>query len=337
MPRATIDEVAKAAGVGRSTVSRVLNGSTAVSPSTREAVERAISDLNYVPSPAARSLVMKRAHAVGLIIPEALDRFFGDPFFAEVMTGVTSRLLESEYALNVMVASGPSNEAAANKVTSFILNGGVDGAIVVSHHIDDTFLEPIVHAIPIVFGGRPGRYEGESDIYCVDADNEHGSFLACMHLINTGRRKIAIISGPQNMGASQDRLKGSIEALTQAGVAPVSVIEGDYSARSGAEAAKKLLDDGADIDGIFAANDIMAAAVVRVLTEAGLRVPDDVAVVGFDDAAIASEVTPALTTIRQPIRQQGEKMADVLLSILSGENPPPSTILNTSLVVRDSA
>ncbi len=337
MPRATIDQVAKVAGVGRSTVSRVLNGSQSVSRVAREAVEQAIAELDYVPSRAARSLVMKRANAVGLIIPEELDRFFGDPFFAEVMTGVTSRVLESEYALNVMVASGPSDGFAANKVASFVLNGGVDGVIVVAHHFGDTFIERIVGSVPVVFGGRPIPFDKESETFYVDGENEKGSFAAAQHLIGLGREKIATITGPQNMGAAQDRHKGFSDALAQAGLSPVAVIEGDYSAQRGAAAARRLLEEQVDFDGIFVANDLMAAAVVRTLLEAGVRVPEDVAVVGFDDAAVATEVTPALTTVRQPIRAQGELMADVLLRALAGENPPGVSMLPTSLVVRESA
>lgn len=337
MARATIDEVAKAAGVGRSTVSRVLNGSPSVSPSARESVQKAIAEMNYSPSRAARSLVMRRSHALGLIIPEELDRFFGDPFFAEVMSGVTRRVLESEYALNVMVASGPPDGAAANKVASFVLNGGVDGVIVVAHHANDTFLNRIVESVPMVFGGRPIPFDSIQGTYFVDAENEQGSYGITRHLIERGCTRIAAVTGPQNMGAAQDRLKGFNTAMAEAGLIPVATIEGDYSGARGVAAAKELLDGGVDFDGVVAANDLMGAAVVRTLLQAGLRVPEDVAVVGFDDAKAAVEVTPALTTVRQPIRIQGEVMADVLLRALAGESPPSVTIMPTEIVVRQSA
>lgn len=337
MARATIDEVAAAAGVGRSTVSRVLNGSTAVSPAARAAVDRAIADLNYAPSRAARSLALKHAHALALIVPEDLERFFGDPFFAEVMTGITRRLQESDYVLNLMVASGPADGAAARKVSSFVRNGGVDGAFVISHHVGDTFLEQIVGASPVVFGGRPAPSLGGASVFFVDSDNEQGAFGAAQHLIASGRTRIATITGPQNMTAAQERLAGFQRALEGAGLAPAAIVAGDYSAASGTDAARELLASGAAFDAVFVANDLMAIAAVAVLQAAGLRIPTDVAVVGFDDAAIAAAAEPALTTVRQPLRLQGEAMADVMLRALAGEHPPAETILPTSLIVRASA
>lgn len=337
MARATIDEVAAAAGVGRSTVSRVLNGSPAVSPEARAAVEQAIVDLNYAPSRAARSLALKHAHALALIVPEDLERFFGDPFFAEVMTGITRRLQESDYVLNLMVASGPADGAAARKVSSFVRNGGVDGAFVISHHTGDTFLEQIAKAIPVVFGGRPDPLGADASVYFVDADNEEGAYRATQHLIDTGRTRIATITGPQNMTAAQERLDGFRRALAGAGLEPAAIVVGDYSAASGADAARELLASGASFDAIFIANDLMAIAAMRVLQAAGLSVPGDVAIVGFDDAAVAAQAEPALTTVRQPLRSQGEAMADVMLRALAGEHPPAETILPTSLIVRETA
>ncbi len=337
MPRATINQVAEAAGVGRSTVSRVLNGSLSVSPEARTAVEQAIKQLNYAPSRAARSLAMKHAHAIGLIIPEELDRFFGDSFFAEVMTGITSRLNESDYVLNLLVATGASDGAAERKVASFVRNGGVDGVLIVSHHIGDAFLDEIVAATPTVFAGRPEPYDSASGVFLVDADNEQGAKRAVEHLISVGRRSIATIAGPQNMVAARDRLDGYNKALQAAGLEPAIVVEGDYSAASGASAAAELVASGVSFDGLFVANDLMAIAAIAVLRDAGLRIPEDVAVVGFDDAPIAAKANPALTTIRQPSREQGSLMADILLSKLAGEEPPTITVLPTSLVIRDSA
>src|SRR6478752_7068015 len=158
----TIEEVAAAAGVSRSTVSRVVNGSTAVSPEALESVQRAIADLNYVPNRAARSLASRQTHAIALIVPEDTNRFFGDPFFAAIVAGITGALGGSDYLLNLLIAS----DDPGDKMTGFVRNGGVDGALIVSHHTSDAFIDRVAYAVPVVYGGRPvRRLEGD---YVVD-------------------------------------------------------------------------------------------------------------------------------------------------------------------------
>jgi DNA-binding LacI/PurR family transcriptional regulator len=149
----TIEEVAAAAGVSRSTVSRVVNGSTAVSPEALESVTKAIAELNYVPNRAARSLASQKTHAVALIVPEDTTRFFGDPFFAAIVSGINSRLSRSDYVLNLFIAS----DDPGDKTTSYVRSGAVDGAIVVSHHTSDTFIERIARDLQDVYGGRQLR------------------------------------------------------------------------------------------------------------------------------------------------------------------------------------
>jgi LacI family transcriptional regulator len=328
--RATIEEVAAAAGVSRSTVSRVVNGSTAVSPEALEAVRAAITRLSYVPNRAARSLASRQTHAIALIVPEDTTRFFGDPFFASIVAGITGALGGSDYLLNVLVAS----DDPGDKMTSFVRNGGVDGALIVSHHTSDAFVDRIADAVPVVFGGRP-EHLGEND-YVVDADNRTGARTVTEHLVGRGRRRIATISGPLTMLPSVDRVQGFREALVDAGLVPFAEVEGDYSEDSGAEAAARILEIGTP-DAIFAASDLMARGALRTLRSAGLRVPEDVSLVGFDDSPVALSTDPQLTTMRQPMYGQGELMASVLLSRLAGGDPPKTTILPTELVVRGSA
>ena len=306
--RATIEEVASAAGVSRSTVSRVVNGSTAVSPEALESVKRAIEELSYVPNRAARSLASRQTHAIALIVPEDTTRFFGDPFFASIVAGITGALRGSDYLLNLLIAS----DDPGDKMTSFVRNGGVDGALIVSHHTSDAFIDRVADAVPVVWGGRPVRIR-EGD-YVVDVDNVAGARTATRHLIETGRTRIATISGPMTMVSSVDRVQGFRGALADAGLSPFAEEAGDYSEASGADAARRILAEGRP-DAIFVASDLMARGALTALRSAGIRVPEDVALVGFDDSSVALSTEPQLTTMRQPMYAQGEAMAGVLLSL----------------------
>ncbi len=332
MSRATIEEVAAVAGVSRSTVSRVVNGSSAVSPEAAEAVRAAIARLNYVPNRAARSLASRQTHAIALVVPEDTTRFFGDPFFAAIVSGISARLRQSDYILNLFIAS----DDPGDKMTSFVRNGGVDGAIIVSHHTGDRYIERIASALPVVFGGRPMSVRPED--YVVDTDNLLGGRMATEHLIGIGRKRIATITGPANMPAAVDRSDGYRQALAAAGLEPAGEYDGGFSETGGVEAARLLLDaHGEPPDAIFVASDLMARGAMSVLRGAGLRVPEDIAIVGFDDSPVATSVDPPLTTVRQPMFTQGRTMADILLELLSGGAPPHLTILPAELVVRASA
>ncbi|GAA5034405.1 LacI family DNA-binding transcriptional regulator [Microbacterium fluvii] len=328
---ATIEEVAAAAGVSRSTVSRVVNGSTSVSPAALDAVRSAIERLNYVPNRAARSLASRQTHAIALVVPEDTTRFFGDPFFAAIVSGINARISRSDYVLNLFIAS----DDAGDKTTSYVRSGAVDGAIVVSHHTSDTFIERIAAAVPVVYGGRPVR-ERERDHY-VDVDNLAGGRAATQYLIDRGHRRIATITGPRTMPAGVDRLEGYHEALAAAGLPEGAVEDGGFTADGGAAAMRRILAAGDRPDAIFVASDLMARGALSVLAAAGLRVPEDVAIIGFDDSPVATSVFPSLTTMRQPSFAQGERMADMLLELLAGRDAERITILETELVVRDSA
>lgn len=326
----TIEEVAAAAGVSRSTVSRVVNGSTAVSPEALEAVKRAIADLNYVPNRAARSLASRQTHAIALVVPEDTTRFFGDPFFAAIVSGINARLSRSDYVLNLFIA----NDDPGDKTTSYVRSGAVDGAIVVSHHTSDTFIDRIANAVPVVYGGRPVRSR-ERDYY-VDVDNVRGGHDATTYLIERGHRNIASITGPLTMPAGVDRLQGFRDALAAWELPEGMIVDGNFTADGGADAMRRILESGERPDAVFVASDLMARGALAVLSAAGLRVPDDIAIMGFDDSPVATSVEPQLTTMRQPSYAQGERMATILLDLLAGRHPRHVTILETELVVRDS-
>jgi LacI family transcriptional regulator len=328
---ATIMEVAARAGVSRSTVSRVLGGGDSVSPEALAAVQQAIAELNYVPNRAARSLASRQTMAIGLIVPEDTTRFFGDPFFAAIVTGIHTRLLRSDYVLNLFIA----NDDPGEKMTGYIRGGNIDGAIIVSHHTSDRFVDRIAASVPVVYGGRPIEY-GPDD-YFVDADNIAGARKATEYLIGLGRRRIATVTGLITMPASIDRLEGFEKAMGAAGLTPVGVEDGLFTTEGGAEAMRRLLNGGCKPDAVFVASDLMARGTLAELSSAGVRVPEDIAVVGFDDSPVATAVTPALTTVRQPSFEQGQAIAEVLLQRLSGAEPQHATVLPTEMVIRASA
>lgn len=329
---ATIEQVAALAGVSRSTVSRVVNGATSVSEAALSAVQNAIRELRYVPNQAARSLASRQTRAIALIIPEDTTRFFGDPFIATVVAGVHKRLTEADYVMNMVLAT----DNASDRTMQYLRGGNVDGAIVVSHHSRDGFVDLIADAVPLVFGGRPTQKREGVIEYFVDVDNVEGARSATAHLIERGARHIATITGPQDMPAGMDRLSGYRQALADAGLDEGTVVAGDFSERSGEDGMRAIL-EAETPDAVFIASDLMARGALAVLADAGLVVPDDLAIVSFDDSDIAVAVRPQLTTVRQPSFLQGELIAQKLVEILAGEKPEPVTIVETTLVVRDSA
>ncbi|WP_166352013.1 substrate-binding domain-containing protein [Phytoactinopolyspora limicola] len=338
--RPTLDEVAARAGVGRGTVSRVINGSTQVSDQARQAVEQAVAELGYVPNLAARSLVTQRTEAVALVVSESEERVFGEPFFAGIVRGISSALVDTGLQLWLAMAQTP---AERTRVEHHLTAQHVDGVMLLSLHDADPL--PLLveqRGLPLVLGGRPARLTrpGAAAGWFVDADNEGGARQAVDHLYATGRRRIATIAGPQDMGAGSARLVGYRDACQAHGLPPEAslVAYGDFSFDAGVAGMRELLQRHPDIDGVFAAADLMAAGALRTLREAGRRVPDDVAVVGFDDSGVARQTDPTLTTVRQPTEEMGREMARLLISRIAGADPEQSfAVLDTTLVVRESA
>jgi DNA-binding LacI/PurR family transcriptional regulator len=329
----TLEEVAATAGVSRSTVSRVVNGSTQVSPEVLTAVTAAIEQLNYVPNRAARSLANRQTMAIALVVPEETTRFFGDPYFAAVVHGIAHAIESSDYVLNLQLASP---FAPSNKMIKYLRGGNVDGAIVVSHHSGDHFLASLGDMLPVVFGGRPIQPD-EATSYYVDVDNVAAAELGTQHLINLGRTKIATISGPPDMPAGIDRAAGWRRALEKAGLPTDRIAYGDFSLVSGARSMREILDTAPDLDAIFVASDLMATGAVSVLRERGYSIPEDVAVVGFDDSPAAIGGDIQLTTVHQPSMEMGEKMAQMLLAMLRGETVERVYTMETRIVKRESA
>lgn len=331
----TLEVVAELAGVSRATVSRVVNGSPKVSPEVHAAVTRAIAELGYVPNRAARTLVTRRTDTLVLIMHERSDTMFEDPFFANVLRGVNEALSPTDLQLVLLHARGA---AQRERALHYVCNGHVDGALLISLHGDDPMPSAIMAAgVPMVAMGRPPS-GGHADY--VDADNTGGGREAVRHLVETGRRCLATVAGPQDMSAGVDRLRGYVDAARAANLAASAdrVIYGDFTEAAGYRGMRSLLERTPEIDGVFVASDLMALGALRTLRELGRRVPDDVAIVGFDDLPQSAYADPPLTTIRQPVELLGQEMTRLLLQRLSEPHGDPRTvILPTELKVRASA
>ena len=331
----TLEEVASRAGVSRATVSRVVNGSPKVSSDVRRAVEAAVSELGYIPNRAARSLVTRRSGSIGVVITEPTGRLFSDPFFPRLLRGISTALSVRDLQLVLLM---PASPADTERAAQYLTAGHVDGALLVSLHGDDPLPDRFAQAgIPFVVGGRPLRTQAAS---FVDVDNRGGARSAVEHLIASGRRTIATVAGPADMGAGVDRLAGYREALADAGVPTDPSLEstGDFTQEGGAAAMERLLKTRPDVDAVFAASDLMAAGAMAVLEAAGRRIPQDVAVVGYDDSAVASTTRPKLTSVRQPIEEMGREMARLLIAAVEGTDPiQRRVILATELIRRASS
>jgi DNA-binding LacI/PurR family transcriptional regulator len=330
--RPTLERVAARAGVSRTTVSRVVNGWPTVAPHLRESVQRAVKDLGYVPNIAARSLVTQRTDAVALVISQPSERVFADePFLSGVIRGVSQELLDTGKHLVLMLGGSSTSE---HTVERYVAAGHVDGVITVSTQSAGTLPETLARkGIPVVCSGRP---PAGSRLPYVDVDNTGGAETAVRHLLDAGRRRIATIAGPQDNVAGVDRLAGYRLALREAHRRSMVVV-GEFTRESGFEAVRQLLDDDPDLDAVFAANDMMAIGALLALRKSGRRVPDDVAVVGFDDIDAARYAEPPLTTVRQPTTELGRQLLRLLLDITGDDDVDKGVILPTQLVVRASA
>ena len=332
----TLEQVAALAGVSRATVSRVVNGSPKVSPEVRAQVERAVAKLGYVPNRAARSLVTRRAGSVALVVSEPHARFFSEPFFAGMVRGVSGALAETGVQLLLLIAQDLPDRG---RLERYMVGGHVDGVLLASLHGDDPLPATLERAgVPAVLVGRPAADRGAPASY-VDADNRGGARAAVAHLAARGRRRIATVSGPLDMGVGLDRLDGYRDGLAAAGLAadPGLVEPGDFTEEGGAAATARLLArPGPPVDAVFAASDLMAAGALRALRAAGRRVPEQVAVVGFEDSAVARYAQPPLTTVRQPIEEMGRQATRLLLAKVAGEAAGMHLILDVELVVRAS-
>ncbi|MER3481073.1 MAG: LacI family transcriptional regulator [Meiothermus sp.] len=324
--RVTLKDVAKLAGVSAVTVSNVLNHRSNVSEATRARVQEAIQRTGYTVNLAARGLAGGRTNTVGMLVPDLSTQYMG-----EIVRGASDEVRRSGMEMLISTASDLTRER--NQVA--FLQGITDGLLLLLPRTPDETLAVLEQAgVPVVVIDHRGT---EIMLPSVDVDNYSGARLAVEHLLALGHRRIGLVSGPKGYGASSARLRGYKEALLAAGIPfdKTLVAPGDFLQPGGFNAGKKLLSLPEPPTAIFAASDLMAFGVMEAIKEQGLRVPQDISVIGFDDIPMASQVYPPLTTIRQPLYQMGVAAARMMIALLQGVKPPLSRItLPTELVER---
>jgi LacI family transcriptional regulator len=333
MPNLTLDEVAKIAGVSTATVSRVINDYPHVRDNVRQRVLQVIEETGYQPHTAARSLASNKTNVIGLVIPNSVSNFFTDPYFPRLTEGIAHACNENDYVLSLFIFN--SKEIERKIFPRVSRRGLVDGIVIQSTGLQDEALSYVIEGeIPFIVAGRPMNAPQAS---FVDVDNRAGAYKATRHLIQLGRMRIATITGVLDTSVGMDRLKGYRKALNDSriDIDEQLVAEGDFTELSSYYAAKRLL--AHNPDAIFVASDTMAQGAMRALREENISVPNDIALVGFDDLPPARNSIPRLTTVRQPIRRFGIKLVDTLIDILkNGTEPPRRIIFDTELVIRES-
>lgn len=328
----TIKDVAKAANLSVASVSRALNGSGSVTEETRKLVLETARALRYVPHSGARSLSTSHTSTVGVVLPD----LYGE-FFSELIRGID--VAARRRGLHLLVSSSHGDAAEAGAALR-AMRGRVDGLIVMSPHVDAGFLAAnLPDSLPIVL---LNTHDAGHQCSSLTVDNYGGAAAMVQHLVEMGRRRIMMITGPSNNFESEERLRGFRETLAR--LAPdldpqeLTVLRGDFSEESGYRAGHQLQALKRLPDAVFAANDMMAIGCMFALNEAGLQVPRDLAVVGFDDIPTARFVTPPLTTVRVRISDMGTRALETLA--FQVENPDgtkrSNQVLQTELVVRRS-
>lgn len=327
----TIADVAARAGVSKTTVSRVLNGKGDLDQETAARVRRVIDELGYVPSARAVGLARGRARVVGVLVPSVTW-----PWIADVLQAIVDALEAKSYGMLLFTCT--RGDESMRQFAAHVSAKAFDGLLVIEPEGTLDYIESLHRkGLPVVLIDDRGH---EPLFPSVATTNRLGARAAADHLLAIGRRRPAVVRGADRFGCTIERLEGFAEAFAQAG-APIrdeAVVDGDFRFDGGQLAVQSLLDTGVDFDCVFAHNDLSAAGAMQALRQAGVKVPDDVSVVGFDDIPLASYTDPALTTVRQPMREMGELATQMLLSSFDGAAFDESRqVIETSLVVRGSS
>jgi DNA-binding LacI/PurR family transcriptional regulator len=335
--RATSQDVALAAGVSRTTVSFVLNDvrNTQIPEETRQRVWEAARRLGYYPDASARSLASQRSGNIGVLLCRSADRVFGDVVLMEVLTGIHGVLHPQRYH---MLLEAVDDITDPDAYIGLVRSRHVDGLIISGPRTEDLQLHELeVEGFPVVLLGRLP----ESNLCQVDVDHRRAAQTAVDYLVYRGHRQVAFIGqGPPIYAATQERLRGYFDALAAAGLTPeeTAIHYADFSRASGYNAMRGLLQSARRPTAVFVGSDLVAFGALAAARDAGLRIPEDVAVVGFDDVPMAADVTPPLTTVHLPAQAIGQTAAEILMQLVAGEEVTQRTVLlDTHLVVRQSA
>ncbi|HEX3048721.1 MAG TPA: LacI family DNA-binding transcriptional regulator [Bacillota bacterium] len=328
---ATIKDIAKEAGVAPSVVSRALNNKYGVKESTKELIQKIAQRMDYHPNAAARSLVTRKTDTIGIMMAD-----LSEPYYSQIIKGMEYVASLEGYTL---LFSNSYESVEHNRVMQkMVLAGRVDGLVIVGSNIQEKHFPLILLGQEIPFT-LIERNLPDPRINCIWLDNVYGAYLVVKYLVEKGHRKIAHITGNTNYQVALDRIEGYQNALKEVGI-PFSeelMVPGNFISQGGYEAMKELLRRRPRCTAVFAASDSMAYAALQAISEAGLKVPDDIAVVGFDDLEFSGFTNPPLTTIRQPRYEMGQKSMEVLVEILRGDEENGQKIcLTPELVIRKS-
>lgn len=328
----TIGDVARVAGVSRATASRAINDSPVVTPETKLKVQAAIKETGFVMNAQGRALAIGRAEAIAILVTEPLDELFEDPTYRSILRGITEGLLETPTLPILLQAWSPAEHRRALR---HIERRSVDAVISISPYIGGDMLDALrTGTLPVVLCGQLEGQPYEAVFSSVYADDVVGARLAGERMVQRGRRRVAVVNGPATNPAAADRFIGYAEALGDVFDQRLALSTG-WDSDSGFEAMRRLLELEPRIDGVLAGSDRIASGVLAALAAAGRSVPGDVSVIGFDDHKLAATATPPLTTIRQPLIQEGRVAAELALELIEG-GAPRTVVLDMELVERDS-
>lgn len=328
----TLAEVAAAAGVSRSTASRALNDSPRISEETKKRVRAAAKEVNFVPNARGRALAVGRTEIIAVLVTEPLSELFSDPTYSEFLSGITEELSESSY-LPVILQASSTHER--NRAREHFERRSFDAVIDVSPYKGSELLEVLCElGVPTVLCGQLEGHPYRDVFSTVYSDDEEGGRFAALAMKERGRKDIVAVLGPQDNPAVVDRLRG-YRAVLGEDLPDANVIYTGWNNGDGYQAMHQILAREIAFDGVLCGSDRIAAGVITALNEAGLSVPADVSVVGFDDHEIATRSVPALTTVRQPLREEGHMAANIALDMIKGAEPTTS-VMHMQLIQRDS-
>ncbi|GAB6937759.1 LacI family DNA-binding transcriptional regulator [Isoptericola variabilis] len=333
-PRAvTITDVAREAGVSRATASRALNDSDLVTDATKRAVQDAVARTGFVMNARGRALATGRAETVGVLVTEPLDELFDDPTYGRMLRGIAEGLTGSGFLPVIVQASSDSERALALRSFS---RRSVDAVVHLTPYRGTDLLDLLAGTgLPVVLCGQLVDSPHEGTFSTVYSDDVRGARLAAQRVADDGRSRVAAVLGPADNPATSDRLRGYTEVLGDR-IDPDRVVHTGWDAAGGLSATARLVERHPDVDAILAGSDRIALGALAALRAAGRRVPEDVVVVGFDDHAIAATASPPLTTVAQPLVEEGQVAARLALDMIAGAGPR-TEVLEMHLVERASA